>query len=911
MVLKAQLLDSIDFATLTRAVIVGVDAAAAAGVPTLSCAQREATQFAAALADPDTNAVPSDQITLLLGRQASRAVFIEKFREAVAHLSESHALIFYFAGHSIAMDGVSYLCTHDADLADLPATAISSTLLDEMLRASNARGVLIILDCCNSAGFGEDLRATLLGSSKGQYRALIAASRKGEASWELPDGQGTLFSRTLLEILQGKIAVGKPPGRIFFSDLQRELGNRLQERRELAAPGIPAQQLFTFQAAAHDPLLFHNRRLTLKQIALSTERYSPGFVRRRTLQVAGAIVTLAVTVIAGWYGILLNSQYIAIGQSSRLAINEGLPKLQLPGFPRLLWQTALPPSALNVPGARSTSFTYVARLGAPALAELSALLRADYRAELLLGYGQEDEARRYAHQALAEAPARSEAATRAMLVIANVADPRDYALLRTWLVAAPDVPGDVMLAAFHSVGRTSPDIIASPEYAALRSRREFSVNEASFINTIRDTCTPALQRALDHTLDSRAYYVAGSDAEIGLISWMAGCEIADSRIVAAFSKAMTTGQVTALVRYFSQQGRSDVADAQLRAHLRRLPADSPDEVDFIRGVGELTASGCPEEFANLLKQRPLAVQVHVAQAMARRCEGAQATAHWVGDNTTGVLTLSLLRNTQTTWSTTINVGPAIAYEGGSPLMAAGQPLVDFIASSAGEKAADALEALIKVPFFREWRDAMRALRTLDPARRSNLRVEEFQYPELFLWEAAMDRQGMFARMMTALLNREQFFQELLPGRIAQTENELAALSAALGREPEIAVRAACPLAMSGTVADLAKLLVHPAYEIRFSAARCMPYNANVSAALDFHAREEQVFRNEFIREIRENLRVRQVLERRLAALTPDDQRLMLYLLLHVPYLPLHRSVVVWIEQQWDELENVSRAPRKI
>ncbi|HMT93186.1 caspase family protein [uncultured Thiothrix sp.] len=155
-------------------------------------------------------------------------------------LTDSTVLI-YFSGHGAQLlagdQAGAYLLPVDVRYGsdeELANTAISGKEFSEALRQLRSRRVLVIFDCCHSGGIGEtkspygtEVKAGLPDEyykvlSKGWGRVIIASSRPNEVSYVYQGDKNSLFTKHLLEGLQGKALVTGHYVRVFdlFSYLQ-------------------------------------------------------------------------------------------------------------------------------------------------------------------------------------------------------------------------------------------------------------------------------------------------------------------------------------------------------------------------------------------------------------------------------------------------------------------------------------------------------------------------------------------------------------------------------------------------------------------------------------------------------------------------------------------------------------------
>jgi hypothetical protein len=107
--------------------------------------------------------------------------------------------------------GVHYLATYEADLNSLRDSAISNTDVDDVLSQTRAAGTLLILDCCESAGFAENAPEFFRQIGQSGFRILLSASRVGQRSWERAGGKGTLFTHFLKKAISGDEAIAESP----------------------------------------------------------------------------------------------------------------------------------------------------------------------------------------------------------------------------------------------------------------------------------------------------------------------------------------------------------------------------------------------------------------------------------------------------------------------------------------------------------------------------------------------------------------------------------------------------------------------------------------------------------------------------------------------------------------------------
>jgi len=207
----------------TYAVVIGIDYRGREDIPNLKYASEDAKKVYAVLTDPRYGGVPRENARLLLNDKATRNEMIAALRKI--RTWDGYAYV-YFSGHGAPMtkdDKLvdAFLVPYDVAIADpeiLAETSIRLSYLQELVDASQARGVMVALDACFSGG-GKSivakgakplvgvLAATPLLAPKGAGKLILTSSAVNQQSWEDDtELRGGIFSHYLLEGLRGKAA---------------------------------------------------------------------------------------------------------------------------------------------------------------------------------------------------------------------------------------------------------------------------------------------------------------------------------------------------------------------------------------------------------------------------------------------------------------------------------------------------------------------------------------------------------------------------------------------------------------------------------------------------------------------------------------------------------------------------------
>ncbi|GHD72224.1 hypothetical protein GCM10010317_082110 [Streptomyces mirabilis] len=153
-------------------------------------------------------------------------------------------LLLYYTGHGIREGDELLLAGSDTDLDDLAGTALSATVLKNLLGTCRARRIVLILDCCYSGAFAH--RMVPMGEQRvhvqeffgGRGLTLITASTAREYAFEAgevteADPMPSVFTGELIRGLDSGAADLDGDGEITLDELYQFLFDAVQ----IAQPG--------------------------------------------------------------------------------------------------------------------------------------------------------------------------------------------------------------------------------------------------------------------------------------------------------------------------------------------------------------------------------------------------------------------------------------------------------------------------------------------------------------------------------------------------------------------------------------------------------------------------------------------------------------------------------------------------
>ena len=340
-------------ADITRVVIVGISEYDDRDL-VLEFGAANARALEGALLLEEACAIPPKNVVCLCDQEASREAILRNLNAVAHHCTSEEILIFYFSGHGEYRNSDFYLLPVNASI-NSSDKAISAHDMQSALSSCKARGILMILDCCRSAGFAENAQAFFNTLAGYDFRLLLSASRVGQLSYEFRESHGTLFTRALVTTLRGEAgSVGAVPGVVYFSDLFEYIQCHIAEGLESLGQRPDVQEPVFAGTYNKDPRLFILKRQSLERIEAEVPRYSRKFVRQRIARVAGLLVGLFLLFVGLYYTYLDHSLYIwhesGIVENRKgdyLSIYAGDPRLNWLGFPHRILTTDIASDAID------------------------------------------------------------------------------------------------------------------------------------------------------------------------------------------------------------------------------------------------------------------------------------------------------------------------------------------------------------------------------------------------------------------------------------------------------------------------------------------------------------------------------------------------------------------------------------
>lgn len=184
----------------TKAIFVGINKHIDSAIPELGGARRDATALWALFSD----SIPDLAARLIVDDAATHSEVTNAILGTLGGAAPDDVIVISFSGHG-SPDG--NLVMYDTESGNLAGTALSMNALAEAFKATKARAVLCILDCCFSGQAparvletpGRPRNAFALTGIYGEGRILLAACATNEAAWEQPGTGHGLLTHAVIE----------------------------------------------------------------------------------------------------------------------------------------------------------------------------------------------------------------------------------------------------------------------------------------------------------------------------------------------------------------------------------------------------------------------------------------------------------------------------------------------------------------------------------------------------------------------------------------------------------------------------------------------------------------------------------------------------------------------------------------
>ncbi|WP_316789121.1 caspase, EACC1-associated type [Thermoleptolyngbya oregonensis] len=261
-----------------------------AGLTPLPGAERDVQALHQVLKAPEIGGF--DQITPLINPEPQEMQ--EEIEALFRDRDRDDLVLLFFSGHGIKDDsGRLYFATRKTRKTPrgelVKSTAVPASFVHEIMGNSRSKRQVIVLDCCFSGAFAEDMRAKDDGRVDvqkqlgGEGRAVLTSSTSTQYSFEQATADLSVYTRYLIEGIETGAADQDNDGAIAVDELHEYAKKRVQETAPAMKPEIfTSKEGFRIklaQAMVGDPKVRYRR-----EVARFTERGEISEIARLALE---------------------------------------------------------------------------------------------------------------------------------------------------------------------------------------------------------------------------------------------------------------------------------------------------------------------------------------------------------------------------------------------------------------------------------------------------------------------------------------------------------------------------------------------------------------------------------------------------------------------------------------------------
>ena len=221
----------------------------------------------------DTGGYADEDIHHILGADATSEIISRTIQSATANLGPDDPFFFYFSGHGAPTSNGTTLLTYDYDYG-LVNTGYRTADLVRDLAGIPSRRKFLIVDACFAGGVGPLGGQTkgkltspvdaLRELSMGEGTVLMASSRETEESLILPGDTLSLFTKHIVNALQGG-AESDHDGFIRVFDLFNYVAEHVRNDAPQQSPVYAAHQQDRNFAVAYSPPDGHRSKVSTRE----------------------------------------------------------------------------------------------------------------------------------------------------------------------------------------------------------------------------------------------------------------------------------------------------------------------------------------------------------------------------------------------------------------------------------------------------------------------------------------------------------------------------------------------------------------------------------------------------------------------------------------------------------------------
>lgn len=186
------------------------------------------------LLDKNIAGYKAENVTLLTNELATRHHILEAFDTLISKVDEDSSVLLYYSGHGGTYSDNTFLkekdwkpesenqkyfhlCPYDYDPVNYETTWVKAEEVRDKLNALKSRRLIFFLDCCHAAGmvqnpilagisleFNADADGLAQNLDTGRGMSILSSCRADQKSYIMEGDSNSLYTKCMLEVLQGQ-----------------------------------------------------------------------------------------------------------------------------------------------------------------------------------------------------------------------------------------------------------------------------------------------------------------------------------------------------------------------------------------------------------------------------------------------------------------------------------------------------------------------------------------------------------------------------------------------------------------------------------------------------------------------------------------------------------------------------------
>jgi len=226
-----------------HAILIGVNEYQDPKLLSLKYAEKDCLDLSKVLTHRDYGCFSKKNVQIIAGSKATTQTVRQALDKVIENYGQNDTVLIYYSGHGFFAGSRNkvYIGTYDVNTLTSKNKAINGVSLayirEEVFAKSNAKNILLFLDCCFSGAIEQERVRTriysgqmAIGISRGGARIAFVSSSGNSVSFEDDEFENSIFTSYILKGLQGE-ATNEVSGNVTLHSLMRYLSSAMPKEQ--------------------------------------------------------------------------------------------------------------------------------------------------------------------------------------------------------------------------------------------------------------------------------------------------------------------------------------------------------------------------------------------------------------------------------------------------------------------------------------------------------------------------------------------------------------------------------------------------------------------------------------------------------------------------------------------------------